>query len=135
MYEAYFKYFYPRYIVELSLGVYSLCDLPPSKLSAAALALSMRLLDPASNLETVWNNNLVHYTKYTLEEIRPTVERLATVLINAPSAKLATVYQKYSNKKFMKIARLVIYLSLLLMTVLYRKSYLEFQTSNSHSML
>ena len=112
-----------------------MCDLPPSKLSAAALALSMRLLDPASNLETVWNNNLVHYTKYTLEEIRPTVERLATVLINAPSAKLATVYQKYSNKKFMKIARFVIYLSLLLMTALYRKSDLEFQTSNSHSML
>merc|ERR1712243_177228 len=97
---------YIGYIVELSLGVYSLCDLPPSKLSAAALALSMRLLDPASNLETVWNNNLIHYTKYTLEEIRPTVERLATVLINAPSAKLATVYQKYSNKKFMKIARI-----------------------------
>merc|ERR1719191_596202 len=39
-----------KYIVELSLGVYSLCDLPPSKLSAGALALSMRLLDPASNL-------------------------------------------------------------------------------------
>merc|ERR1712062_941703 len=95
-----------KYIVELSLGVYSLCDLPPSKLSAAALALSMRLLDPASNLESVWSNNLVHYTKYTLDEIRPTIERLATVLINAPSAKLATVYQKYSNKKFMKIARI-----------------------------
>jgi len=95
-----------KYIVELSLGVYSLCDLPPSKLSAGALALSMRLLDPASNLESVWNRNLVHYTKYTLEEIRPTVERLATVLINAPNAKLATVYQKYSNKKFMKIARI-----------------------------
>merc|ERR1719419_2176712 len=77
-----------KYIVELSLGVYSLCDLPPSKLSAAALALAMRMLDPAASLETVWNNNLVHYTKYTLEEIRPTVERLATVLINAPSAKL-----------------------------------------------
>jgi len=95
-----------KYIVELSLGVYSLCDLPPSKLSAAALALSMRLLDPASNLESVWSNNLVHYTKYTLDEIRPTIERLATVLTNAPSAKLATVYQKYSNKKFMKIARI-----------------------------
>jgi len=95
-----------KYIVELSLGVYSLCDLPPSKLSAAALALSMRLLDPASNLESVWSNNLIHYTKYTLDEIRPTIERLATVLINAPSAKLATVYQKYSNKKFMKIARI-----------------------------
>ena len=73
----------------------------------------MRLLDPASNLESVWNNNLVHYTKYTLDEIRPTIERLATVLINAPSAKLATVYQKYSNKKFMKIARLVVCVSYL----------------------
>merc|ERR1712096_201685 len=44
--------------------------------------------------------------KYALEEIRPTIERLAAILINAPSAKLATVYQKYSNKKFMKIARI-----------------------------
>eukprot|EP00092_Neocalanus_flemingeri_P040804 GFUD01044421.1.p1 GENE.GFUD01044421.1~~GFUD01044421.1.p1 ORF type:complete len:404 (-),score=135.42 GFUD01044421.1:292-1503(-) len=95
-----------KYIVELSLGVYNLCDLPPSRLSAAALALAMRMLDPASSLESVWSSSLVHYTKYGLEEIRSTIERLATVLINAPTAKLATVYQKYSNKKFMKIARI-----------------------------
>eukprot|EP00092_Neocalanus_flemingeri_P082203 GFUD01102865.1.p1 GENE.GFUD01102865.1~~GFUD01102865.1.p1 ORF type:complete len:404 (+),score=133.21 GFUD01102865.1:79-1290(+) len=95
-----------KYIVELSLGVYNLCDLPPSRLSAAALALAMRMLDPASSLESVWSSSLVHYTKYSLEEIRSTIERLATVLINAPTAKLATVYQKYSNKKFMKIARI-----------------------------
>jgi len=95
-----------KYIVELSLGVYSLCDLPPSRVSAGALALAMRMLDPASCLESVWSSSLVHYTKYTLEEIRPTIERLAVVLINAPTAKLATVYQKYSNKKFMKIARI-----------------------------
>jgi len=95
-----------KYIVELSLGVYNLCDLPPSRLSAGALALAMRLLCPASSLESVWSASLVHYTKYTLEEIRPTIERLATVLVNAPTAKLATVYQKYSNKKFMKIARI-----------------------------
>ena len=96
---------YFRYVVELSLGVYNLCDLPPSKLSAAALALAMRMLDPASSLESVWSTSLIHYTKYTLEGIRPTIERLAAVLVSAPTAKLATVYQKYSNKKFMKIAR------------------------------
>jgi len=95
-----------KYIVELSLGVYNLCDLPPSRLSAAALALAMRMLDPASSLESVWGSSLIHYTKYTLEEIRPTIERLAVILVNAPTAKLATVYQKYSNKKFMKIARI-----------------------------
>jgi len=95
-----------KYIVELSLGVYNLCDLPPSRLSAAALALAMRMVDPASSLESVWGSSLIQHTKYTMEEIRPTIERLAAILINAPSAKLATVYQKYSNKKFMKIARI-----------------------------
>ena len=98
-----------RYIVELSLGVYHLCDLPPSRLSAVALALAMRMLCPASSLESVWSASLVHYTKYTLEAIKPTIERLATVLVNAPTAKLGTVYHKYSNKKFMKIARSVSY--------------------------
>ena len=91
--------------MELSLGIYSLCDVPPSKLSAAALALAMRMMDPAASLGPVWNKSLIHYTKYCLSDLRPTVERLAAVLVNAPSAKLATVYQKYSNKKFMKIAR------------------------------
>ena len=49
----------------------------------------------------------MHYTKYILEEIKPTIERLAAVLINTPTAKLATVYQKYSKKMFRKINRLV----------------------------
>jgi hypothetical protein len=66
----------------------------------------MRMLNPASCLESVWSSSLVHSTKYTLEEIRPTIERPAVVLIKAPTAKLATV-QKYSIKKLMKIARLV----------------------------
>merc|ERR1719191_672474 len=39
-----------KYIMELSLGSYSMVSVSPSKLSAGALALSMRLLDPASNL-------------------------------------------------------------------------------------
>jgi len=95
-----------KYIVELSLGVYNLCDLPPSRLSAAALALAMRMVDPASSLESVWGSSLIQHTKYTMEELRPTIARLAAILINAPTAKLATVYQKYSNKKFMKIARI-----------------------------
>ena len=95
-----------KYIVELSLGIYSLCDVLPSKLAAAALALAMRMLDPAASLRSVWNKSLVHYTKYSLSDLRPTVQRLAVVLVNASTAKLATVYQKYSSKKFMKIARI-----------------------------
>ena len=82
-----------------------MCDVLPSKLAAAALALAMRMLDPVASLSSVWNTSLVRYTKYSLSDIRATVERLAVALVNAPTAKLATVYQKYSNKKFMKIAR------------------------------
>ena len=44
-------------------------------------------------------------TRYNIDQLLPTVKVLATLLITAPQAKLVTVYQKYSNKKFMKIAR------------------------------
>ena len=44
-------------------------------------------------------------SRYELEQLQPTIKQLATILASAPQAKLATVYQKYSNKKFMKIAR------------------------------
>merc|ERR1719175_138996 len=64
-----------KYIMELSFGIYSLCDVPPSKLAAAALALAMRMLDPVASLSSVWNSSLVRYTKYTLSDIRATVER------------------------------------------------------------
>lgn len=45
------------------------------------------------------------FCRYELEQLQPTIRQLATILASAPQAKLATVYQKYSNKKFQKIAR------------------------------
>ena len=89
--------------MELSLGNYSMTSVPPSQLASAALALSMRLLDPMSG--QLWSGTLCHYTRYTLPELQPTIRQLASLLVTAPQAKLGTVYQKYSNKKFMKIAR------------------------------
>jgi len=98
-----------KYIVELSLGVYSLCSVPPSKVAAAGLALAMRLLEThSSSLEGVWSASLEHYTKYTMDQLFPVVRALAEALFLAPSAKLATVYTKYANKKFMKISRIPI---------------------------
>ena len=91
--------------MELSLGNYSMTSVPPSQLASAALALSMRLLDPMSRPSELWSGTLCHYTRYTLSELQPTIRQLAGILVTAPQAKLGTVYQKYSNKKFMKIAR------------------------------
>jgi len=95
-----------KYIMELSLGAYGMCAVAPSKLAAAALLLSIHLLDPTSSLQSVWTPGLVHYTHYTLASLAPVVHQLAATLAAAPTAKLATVYQKYSGKKFMKIARI-----------------------------
>lgn len=58
-----------KYIVELSLGVYSLCHIPPSKLSAAALALAMRLLEPGATLATLWGPSLHHYTRCVMDQL------------------------------------------------------------------
>lgn len=96
-----------KYIVELSLGVYSLVAVPPSQLASAGLALAIRLLEPhTASLATVWTSPLQHYTKYSITQLQPTVTALAEALFIAPSAKLATVYNKYTNKKFMKISRI-----------------------------
>jgi len=95
-----------KYVVELSIGVYSMVNIPPSKVAAAALALSITLLEPGSSLDSAWSPTLAHYTKYTMDELMSTVKQLAEVVFLAPSAKLDTVYRKYSNKKFMKISRI-----------------------------
>ena len=80
--------FPPRYICELGLGVYSLAHIAPSKLSAAALALAMRLVEPSASFSSLWSPALVHYTKYTAEELGAVITPLAEVLFLAPSAKL-----------------------------------------------
>merc|ERR1740116_368428 len=51
-----------KYIMELSLGSYTMAAVAPSQLAAAALALAMRLLDPCAELKDLWSRTLVHYT-------------------------------------------------------------------------
>lgn len=97
-----------KYIMELSLGSYTMCSVPPSVLAAAALALAMRALETESRLSEVWNSTLQHYTQYSLAHIKPVIQQLAVILVGAPNAKLATVYTKYAHKKFMKISRIPI---------------------------
>merc|ERR1719422_2917609 len=44
-----------KYICELGLGVYSLAHIAPSKLSASALALAMRLVEPSASFTSLWS--------------------------------------------------------------------------------
>jgi len=96
-----------KYIMELSLTEYSLISEPPSRLAAAALALSIRLLEPGvSSMAEVWNPVIEYYTRYKVTDLTQTVVKLAVVLVGAPTAKLATVFQKYSSRKFFSVARI-----------------------------
>ena len=97
-----------KYIMELSLGSYNMVSVSPSMLASAALALSLKLLDTGSSFAEVWTETLEHYTRYSVDQLMSTIKKLAVLLHNAPINKLATVYQKYSNKKFLKIARFVL---------------------------
>ena len=66
----------------------------------------MRLVEPSISFSSLWSPALIHYTKYTAEELGAVITPLAEVLFLAPSAKLGTVYTKFCNKKFMKISRI-----------------------------
>merc|ERR1739845_61768 len=64
-----------KYIMELSLGTYTMCSVPPSVLAASALALAMRALDTESKLGDVWSTTLQHYTQYSLAQLKPVIHQ------------------------------------------------------------
>jgi len=113
-----------KYVMELTLVDYKFAHVEPSRVSAASLALSMHLLDPAHPpLRQVWTSTLAHYTAYGLTDIEETVRSLAETLLtihhvqginvdylpgSTNSGKkvkaIRAVSKKYCGKKFAKVA-------------------------------
>lgn len=113
-----------KYVMELTLVDYKFAHVEPSRVSAASLALSMHLLDPAHPpLRQVWTPTLAHYTAYGLTDIEETVRGLAETLLtihhvqginvdflpaSSSSGKkvkaIRAVSKKYCGKKFAKVA-------------------------------
>jgi len=93
-----------KYLIEISLLEYDMAHLPPSLLAAAALFLSLRLLEPEANLANTWSATLQHYSSYSAKDMLPVVCKLAQVLTRRDESKLQAVHTKYMNKKFMKVA-------------------------------
>ena len=91
-----------KYILELSLLDFGQAALPPSMAAAAALNLSLALLEPYSG--TVWNMSLQYHSGYSANMLSSIVRRMATVLINAETHKLQAVREKYSSRKFRRVA-------------------------------
>jgi len=95
-----------KYLIEMSLLEYDMAHVPPSLMAAAALFLSLRLLEPNATLATTWTPTLAHYSTYSSKELLPVVCRLALALTKRDDSKLKAVHTKYVNKKFMKVGEL-----------------------------
>merc|ERR1712168_434665 len=93
-----------KYLVELTLLEYDMAHYPPSAVAAAALFLSLRLLEPDSTLSSVWTVTLQHYSTYPGRDLLPIVTKLAQALVRAKENKLQAVRVKYQSKKLMKVS-------------------------------
>mmetsp|Transcript_10312 Transcript_10312/g.25263 ORF Transcript_10312/g.25263 Transcript_10312/m.25263 type:complete len:412 (+) Transcript_10312:73-1308(+) len=90
------------FIVESSLPDYSMLKYPGSLLAASAVYVAMRTLDKGE-----WNETMEAHTRYTEEDIMPCANAMARLQRKSATASLSAVHKKYSNPKFMEVARLV----------------------------
>ncbi|XP_050326346.1 G2/mitotic-specific cyclin-B [Bactrocera neohumeralis] len=98
-----------KYFLELTSIEYDLASYKPSEIAAASLFLALHLLKENAKAPTGFNNKhwsptMQYYSRYTAEHLRPIATKIATVVRNAPSAKLKAVYTKYQSSKLYKIA-------------------------------
>merc|ERR1719461_339089 len=99
-----------KYIMELTLVEYKMAHWKPSLVAAAALALSLTVLDQdQKSVSELWTPTLEHYTSYKLSEIKDTCSKLANLVLTtsrAPeNAKLLAVRKKYEDKKMSRISK------------------------------
>lgn len=90
-----------KYFIELALMEYTMAHIKPSKLAAAALCLSLKLMKQAD-----WNDVLQHHSTYTVEELTPTMNGMAKAVEKIETAKLQTVRKKYDVSRLMNVSSL-----------------------------
>lgn len=92
-----------KYLMELSLIDYDMCHVSPSKLAAASLCLSIKILG-----QHQWNETLQHYSRYSKSSLDEVVSYLAKNLYRAScntNSYQQAIVAKYSSSKYMKIAK------------------------------
>ncbi|XP_022334775.2 G2/mitotic-specific cyclin-B-like isoform X1 [Crassostrea virginica] len=93
------KHTLAKYLMELTIIEYDMVQYNPSQIAAAALCLSMKLLDGSK-----WTDTLEHYSSYSEEDLSPLMRKLCSLVIKAETYKLTAVRAKYASSKFMKIS-------------------------------
>jgi len=93
-------HFLAKYLLELSIVDYNMVHVLPSKIAAAALCLSLKLID-----DQPWNSTLKHYSRYSEESLRDVICHLAKNLLTGPeNCYQKVIVKKFSSAKMLKIA-------------------------------
>lgn len=94
-----------KYLMELTLPEYNFCHYLPSELAAAALCLSLRLLDESdTDGSKLWNHSMVFYSGYQYDILEPLMDKLCSLLLAAESSKFQAIRKKYACSKLYNIS-------------------------------
>jgi len=99
-------HFVAKYILESCL-VYDLAHVKPSEMAAAALLMSLKLQNPKSQLDKLWNANLTYYSGYKLEKLKSTTQKIAIVVKDIHTSRFNAAYVKYNSASNQKVASLL----------------------------
>nr|CAD7429840.1 unnamed protein product [Timema monikensis] len=92
-----------KYLMELCLVECDMCHYAPSMIAAAALYLSLSIINNPC-MEPVWTKNIQHYSRYNVGEVEPVAKKLAAVVKKLDNSKLMAVKKKYSHSKYAKVS-------------------------------
>ena len=98
-----------NYLLELGRLPYGPVTKKPSLLSAAAVYLARVTLDVRSNDTSIdpqgrWTRTLEYYTGYAKGDLEDTVKQIHGYYLGAEDSSLKSVFAKYKNKKYGRIA-------------------------------
>ncbi len=94
-----------EYLMELALTEYGLCHHLPSELAAAAIGLSIRILDAGRRRTPLyWNKSMETYSGYVAAALEPLMTKLCAVLVDSDSKNLRGVRAKYNNQRYSSIS-------------------------------
>lgn len=60
--------------------------------------------DNGADGQELWNNTLIHYSKYKKEDLMPVVHDIAHAIVNSENSKYQAVRKKFKLSKHMKIS-------------------------------
>merc|ERR1711874_192469 len=94
-----------KYALEICLHDIDMVSIAGSLQAAAALCISLLLLDKSTSLDTVWTPTLQYYSGYSAQAVLEVLPKVASnVLKVKTNSKLQAVRTKYKSGKFLKVA-------------------------------